>query len=434
MVARGGPSASEKPGLRRSRPLYAEGGDVTGRAMDRRCPSILIVGQYVPSTGLTSVVQNLARRLNRDDSVSILGLAYKGPAVWDGANVYPDAFDFETGVWTGLKTLARTIKPDVVLLCNELSTQAGLLTHVARLALHAKVICYTAVEGAVVDEEMMAILGAADCCVFFSEFAREQAARCIPRSKLRVIPHGVDIDTFRPQGGPKTCDSEVDRRRAARRTLFPERPELLDSFIVLNANRPWRRKRIDITVEGFAMFAKGKPPGVKLYLHHARASEFERQSTQELLELFRVEDRVILGGAAHEEPPLSMEQLNLLYNACDVGLNTAMGEGWGLVSFEHAATGAAQIVPGYGTCAEVWRGAAVPLESEGEDVFLFAGHYSMNTVSAEQVAAKLESLYVDAEYRREIATAGYRNATRPEYRWSNIAEQWDGLFQTILGG
>jgi glycosyltransferase involved in cell wall biosynthesis len=58
----------------------------------------------------------------------------------------------------------------------------------------------------------------------------------------------------------------------------------------------------------------------------------------------------------------------------------------------------------------------------------------MNTVSAEQVAAKLELLYVDDEHRRRIAAAGYRNATRPEYRWSNIAEQWDGLFQTVLGG
>lgn len=281
---------------------------------------------------------------------------------------------------------------------------------------------------------MMAILDVADCCVFFSEFAREQAARCIPRPKLRVIPHGVDTNTFRSQGGPRDRASEGDQRRTARRALFPERPELLDAFIILNANRPWLRKRIDLTVEGFAMFSQGKPAGVKLYLHHTLASARERNWIQELLELFRVEDRVILGGTAYDEPPLSLEQLNLLYNACDVGLNTAMGEGWGLVSFEHAATRAAQIVPGYGTCADVWQGAAVTLESEGEGVFLFAGHYSMNTVSAEQVAAKLELLYVDDEHRRRIAAAGYRNATRPEYRWSNIAEQWDGLFQTVLGG
>jgi glycosyltransferase involved in cell wall biosynthesis len=204
--------------------------------------------------------------------------------------------------------------------------------------------------------------------------------------------------------------------------------------MVLNANRPWARKRIDLTIEGFAIFSRDKPAGVKLYLHHTLSSEFERRSTQKLLKPFRVEDRVILGGRAAGEPAASAEQLNLLYNACDVGLNTAMAEGWGLVSFEHAATGAAQIVPGYGTCAEVWRDAAVPLDAEGEDVYLFAEHYAMNTVSAEQIAAKLELLYVNDEFRRRVAVAGYKNATDPQYRWENIARQWEDLFQRVLAG
>jgi glycosyltransferase involved in cell wall biosynthesis len=104
------------------------------------------------------------------------------------------------------------------------------------------------------------------------------------------------------------------------------------------------------------------------------------------------------------------------------------------VSFEHAATGAAQIVPGYGTCAEVWRDAAVLLDAEGEDVFLFADHYAMKIVSAEQIAAKLESLYSDDEFRRRVAAAGYRNATDPQYRWENIILRWDELFQKVLEG
>src|SRR5262249_16936317 len=203
-----------------------------------------------------------------------------------------------------------------------------LLMEMARQDLRAKVVCYTAVEGAVMHQEMMATLNTADCCVFYSEFAREQFARCIPTSKLWVIPLGVDTDTFRPLGGPMDCGSEADRRREARQALFPEAPELLDAFIVLNANRPWARKAIDLTVEGFAMFSRSKPAGVKLYLHQARTSEFERRATRKLLKLFQVEDRVIIGGTTSQEPVLSGEQLNLLYNACDVGINTAMAEGW----------------------------------------------------------------------------------------------------------
>jgi len=32
-------------------------------------------------------------------------------------------------------------------------------------------------------------------------------------------------------------------------------------------------------------------------------------------------------------------ELNIVYNACDIGINTSVREGWGLVSFEHGGYG-----------------------------------------------------------------------------------------------
>ena len=49
--------------------------------------------------------------------------------------------------------------------------------------------------------------------------------------------------------------------------------------------------------------------------------------------------------------------LNLLYNACDVGIDTSMGEGGG-GQLRHGAAGPAQIVPAHSACAEVWNGRA----------------------------------------------------------------------------
>jgi hypothetical protein len=45
-------------------------------------------------------------------------------------------------------------------------------------------------------------------------------------------------------------------------------------------------------------------------------------------------------------PPniLSDESINHIYNACDYGVNTSNGEGFGLCQLEHLATGAIQIV------------------------------------------------------------------------------------------
>ena len=37
--------------------------------------------------------------------------------------------------------------------------------------------------------------------------------------------------------------------------------------------------------------------------------------------------------------------LNTRYNACGIFVNTAMGEGCGIIAFKYAVTGATQIIP-----------------------------------------------------------------------------------------
>jgi D-inositol-3-phosphate glycosyltransferase len=91
---------------------------------------------------------------------------------------------------------------------------------------------------------------------------------------------------------------------------------------------------------------------VKLCVHHAFFGQREQEQIRAWIREFGVGDRVSVnpqGGGVRDD-----RELNLLYNACDVGINTSMGEGWGLVSFEHGATGGAQIVPEHTACAELW--------------------------------------------------------------------------------
>jgi glycosyltransferase involved in cell wall biosynthesis len=49
---------------------------------------------------------------------------------------------------------------------------------------------------------------------------------------------------------------------------------------------------------------------------------------------------------------LSDKDINVLYNACDIGLNTCEGEGWGLCQSEHAAVGCPQVAPRIGGMQE----------------------------------------------------------------------------------
>ena len=202
----------------------------------------------------------------------------------------------------------------------------------------------------------------------------------------------------------------------------------MNSFIILNASRFDKRKRVDLTVEGFARFAAGKPANVRLCLHQAITGELEREQIRSLVERFGVRERVHLnplaGGVVDDRA------LNLLYNACDVGINTSMGEGWGLVSCEHGAAGAAQIVPAHSACAEVWNGRAEMIPPARRYIPEFSS-LEMGEVSADGVAKALNRLYLDPQHRQQLAQAAFEAAQNPEYEWDAIAGRFDRLFAEL---
>lgn len=160
-----------------------------------------------------------------------------------------------------------------------------------------------------------------------------------------VLPHGVDRSTFF-----KTDQTE------ARKQLGLE----LDKFIVFNGNRNQPRKRIDLTLKGFVQFAKNAPDAI-LWLHMGL-----KDQGWDIIPLFnriaRDHDydptgKILLTSDDFEVAKcLPAERLNLVYNAADIGVNTCIGEGWGLVNFEHAATGTAQVVPDHTSLQEIFFG------------------------------------------------------------------------------
>src|SRR5437868_10234742 len=99
----------------------------------------------------------------------------------------------------------------------------------------------------------------------------------------------------------------------------------VDSFIVLNGNRNQPRKRIDITIKGFALFAADKQENVKLYLH--MGTEDKGWDILALTKRHNVYDRLILSSESKSIPTLSSDKMKLIYNYCDVGINTATSEG-----------------------------------------------------------------------------------------------------------
>lgn len=375
-----------------------------------------------------------------------IGIGYKGPIVKEGFTAYPcnpnggDVY----GAYQA-RELIEEFRPRLVFLLNDFWHFKNYRRLLSAYRDELKVIAYTPVDGRVEDESLVVPLDFVDCLVTYTEFGRREIENAVMRlrraapsfsfGRVAVVPHGVDIETFCPWPGAVEDHFRDERRLVAKRRLFSRevdgsRPE--DSFVVLNANRPGRRKRIDLTIESFALFAQGKPANVRLCLHHAVLREEERREILANAERYGVAERLLLTQVVPEAERLGDASLNRLYNACDVGINTAMGEGWGLVSFEHGATGAAQIVPRHSALAELWKDSAELLEPVEEKVPEYSRLVHAE-ISSDDAAAALERLYSDPLHLEEMSLSAYRNARRPEYRWKAIADAWDRLFQQVLG-
>ncbi len=399
-------------------------------------PRILVVGDAAVPTGFARVVEGIFKPLAASYEIHQLGTNYLGDPHGYSWKVYPAELGGDRWGARRLVPLVEKIKPHLIFLLNDIWVQSAYMQELRKAKTTQPVIIYCPVDGGPIDPEAIAPLVGVARCVVYTEFGRQQVETAAQKQReidasfnfppVEIIPHGIDTETFYPLQG----DGErVPGRLHARRLLFPDATDLEQRFIVLNANRNQPRKRIDTTIRGFALFAQNKPAHVKLFLH--MGVEDVGWNVVLLARRYGIEDRVLMSSLAKTIQGVSTAQLNRVYNACDVGLNTSTAEGWGLPSFEHAATRAAQIVPRHSACAELWQDRAVMLEPAfkviNEKVLTDAW-----LVTPESVAEALEKLYGDREFLAEMSERAFRTATRPEYRWGNISERWNALFRRVL--
>jgi glycosyltransferase involved in cell wall biosynthesis len=397
---------------------------------------LIFVGLYLEGTGFTRVLSALVDQLHAE--ITFIALASDPPQVPPkfALKILPPQIPWSFLAHEFQSTI-DTIHPTAIFIQQPIWKVTRLLRWLRAGYPQIKLILYAPLEGRLRDIEQINVLSEIDLCLAYTKYAQQQLriagaelAHKEPAFRLPPIdtlPHGVDTQTFYP-----LANIEDERRRLARQLLFPHRPELHEAFIVLNANRGYPRKRIDLTLDGFAAFVQGKPENVYLYLHQPFISRYDKRRLLQDIEARNLTKHVLVNDAQPDDTVLSDERLNWLYNACDVGINTAMGEGWGLVSFEHAATGAAQIVPEHTVFIENWEDAALMLPIVGTD-YIFYEHTEMYVVSPVDVAKHLNALYHDSDLRQKMAYAAYNRAIAPHYQWEAIAQRLITLLETVAG-
>ena len=375
---------------------------------------ILWYGDAYSNTGLARVTHRELEYLSREHEVVVLGINYAGDPHDYPYKIYP-AGTIHCQDRFGLPRVPEIIdreKPDFVFCLNDIwiVNQFWERCQFQKHTHKFKFIAYFPIDSQRYFSDMFENLKYWDLAITFTpESANRILAHGAEVSRLAVIPHGVDTSRFTP----------MPKEEACKQLGLPT-----DKFIVLNGNRNQPRKRIDLTIKAFAQFAKDKPD-VMLYAHMGAKDmgwdivplfkrEMELNGIKEQQRLIITNEHMNYMAA----PP--DEYLNKIYNATDVGLNTADGEGWGLVSFEHAGCRKPQIVPNHTACHDIWQDAA-----ELADVSTWIVEKDLGVerglVSVDSVVEALNGLYYNKKLYDEVADACYAVTQRPEYRWESVA-------------
>lgn len=311
---------------------------------------ILYCGDVGVQTGFGRVAEHLIPALAKKHEVHALSVNWHGDPndMQKHCKMYPAmAYGNDPFGSHRMKELTDEIKPDVIFIVNDIWVAINLCDTVKDLkeSLGFKTVVYTPIDSYGLFPELREPMQEWDQLITYTQFAKEEIEKIGYDKPIEVVGHGTDFSKFHP----------LNQSECRKALGVPE-----DVFIVFNGNRNQPRKRIDLTIKGFIEFAKDKPDA-RLWLNMGK-----KDMGWDLIPLFKrtakdagydATGKLILTSpnfATHN--CLSIEQLNQVYNASDVGVNTCLGEGWGLVNSEHAATGVAQIVPDHTSLQEIFDG------------------------------------------------------------------------------
>jgi D-inositol-3-phosphate glycosyltransferase len=167
-----------------------------------------------------------------------------------------------------------------------------------------------------------------DFPVTYTEYAKKECLKHVPGlDRMPIIYHGVDKSTF--------CPLPADVVADFKKQFFPKHSE---KFIVLNVNRNQPRKDLHRTFAAFKLFHE-KNPDTFLFIN-AQAADVGG-NLLEIAEHYGLkydEDWACPSGQFNANQGYPIEVVNRIYNACDMGISTSLGEGFGLSMVEFMAT------------------------------------------------------------------------------------------------
>lgn len=382
---------------------------------------ILICTQTGCGTGFGRVAETIADALAEKYEVHVVGLGKSTQSrVWE----QHDHSDFDPNRISAVCRVAGKLHCSAVILIGQGQLQSWQVSALKSNAFAGAVIAYVPVEGKIYNVTPLVGLLQCDKVVAYTQTGAHeihsafQARPDLNNNNLdiSVIPHKVErilIDQRMP-------------RESLRTKLFPRLSDRNSGFWILNANRNDERKRPELSLLAFAQVAALHPRATLIL--HCRSRRRTKNLRIEIAKLSLQKQTFLTCDLATDF--FSDAKMSLLYSCCDIGINSALGEGWGLVAFEHAQFQAAQILPAHAGLQEIW-GSAPSWAAVAEGVPIdevFIGQAPI----IQAMATSIDELLGDTLKLQQVGKAC---AAAAEIKVSDSTEidlQWCRLIATLL--
>lgn len=319
---------------------------------------------------------------------------------------YPGGDMFGVG---RIKSLVKKHQPNVVVIQNDPWNFGEYLDELEGLRDTMTVLGAVAVDGQNCNTKDLNRL---DGCVFWTQFALDEARACGYDKPAAVIPLGVDTDIYKP----------MDRLECRKDIGLPEQTH--EAFILGNVNRNQPRKHLDLTVRYFCEWVKSRSiEDAFLYLHVAPTGD-RGWNMKQLMGYYGVKGRLILV-QPHIGQGISEQDLAKTYNCFDAMMSTTQGEGFGLTTLEGMACRIPQVVPDWSALGDWARDGAILVPCGTKLVT----PNNINVIGAipneTETLEALDNLYQHRTFREDVAEQGYQLSQRSRFSWPVIAAEFE---------
>jgi len=334
--------------------IIAKPGDNTLEDSKSKLKFLLVSTHLHQFTGYSKVSHNMIQELSKKDWLKITHYGFqKMPETPQGFRPYPSnvsVYDaaagekpFQQGFgYAQLPDFIRRNEPNVVMIYNDLSVVARFLEEIRKSGIprNFKIWVYCDQVYNTQLQPFLDILNRdADLVFAFTSGWKKCLKEQGITRPLDVITHGFDKDKFFP----------IPRELARKQMNLP-----MDRFVILNLNRNQPRKRYDILIMAFVELVT-KYPTKPIYLFCVCDKGekggwdlfglYKRELMLRKVPIEHYADRLMVSSV---DMVFKDEDINMFYNAANIGINTADGEGWGLCNFEQMGVGVPQVIPDTG--------------------------------------------------------------------------------------